>query len=256
VGLQAQLLMRATVRRAARWAGRPNFLLGRLAVGDNTAMEAEPNKAEPSKRKRRRFQFSLRTLLIFTLFVALACAWLTGKVERKRRERASVEALRKKGAMVTYDYNLVRGRNGTPTGPAWLRWLLGENYFSEVVWLNMVGKSSDEDLTPVAELVQLESLDLMGPTFTDAGLRKIAHLTKLRRLMLSQTGVTDAGLANLKELTELDDLWLYGTKVTDAGLVQLRGLTKLTHLSLSFTKVSDRGVDELQRALPNCHIDR
>jgi hypothetical protein len=38
-------------------------LLARPVVGDNAAVEAEPNKADPPKRKRRWFQFSLRTLL-------------------------------------------------------------------------------------------------------------------------------------------------------------------------------------------------
>jgi hypothetical protein len=102
--------------------GRQNPLLRLPAVGDNAAMETEP------KRKRRWFQFSLRTLLIFTLVVAMGCAWLAGKAERKRRERAAVEALRKKDAWVIYDDDLLR-RNGTPPGPAWVRWLLGENYF-------------------------------------------------------------------------------------------------------------------------------
>jgi hypothetical protein len=38
-------------------------LLRLPAVGDNAAMEAEPPKADTPKRKRRRFQFHLRTLL-------------------------------------------------------------------------------------------------------------------------------------------------------------------------------------------------
>jgi hypothetical protein len=41
-------------------------LLRLSAVGDNVAMEAEPHKADRPKRKRRWFQFSLRTLLVFT----------------------------------------------------------------------------------------------------------------------------------------------------------------------------------------------
>jgi hypothetical protein len=41
-------------------------LLRLPAVGDNAAMEAEPPEAEPPKRKRRWFQFSLRTLMIFS----------------------------------------------------------------------------------------------------------------------------------------------------------------------------------------------
>ena len=124
-------------------------------------MKTEPLKPLPPKCKRRWFQFSLRTLLIFTLIFAVACAWFTGKVERKRRERAAVEALVKKGARVTYDYNLVR--SATPPGPRWVRWLLGENYFSEVVWVNMFGNVGDDDLANVAEFEHLELLEVLGP---------------------------------------------------------------------------------------------
>jgi hypothetical protein len=35
-------------------------------------LEGEPTKTDPPKRKRRWFQFSLRTLLIFTAVVAIA----------------------------------------------------------------------------------------------------------------------------------------------------------------------------------------
>ena len=67
------------------------------AVGDNAAMEAEPPKAEPPKRKRRWFQFSLRTLMIFTLICAVGCAWVVRRMERKRKEREAVEAIEKLG---------------------------------------------------------------------------------------------------------------------------------------------------------------
>ena len=217
-------------------------------------MQTEPIEAEPPKRKRRWYQFSLRSLLIFIAVVAAGCAWLTGKVKRKRWERAAVEALRKKGAMVTYDYNRVR--NGTPPGPAWMRRLLGDNYFSEVEWVCMDGKVDDNDLKGVAQFPQLKSLTMMGRGFTDAGLVNLEELRELGQLNLSQTAITNDGLEHIKGLTQLTELWLYGTKVTDTGLVRLRGLTKLKYLSLAFTNVSDGGVDELQRALPGCHVDR
>jgi hypothetical protein len=37
-------------------------------------METEPTKAEPPKRKRRRFQFRLRTLFLAATIVAVQCA--------------------------------------------------------------------------------------------------------------------------------------------------------------------------------------
>jgi hypothetical protein len=46
-------------------------LLGRPVENDNTAMDAEP------KRKRRWFQFSLRTLLVVVTAVAIVCALLS-----------------------------------------------------------------------------------------------------------------------------------------------------------------------------------
>ena len=46
-------------------------LLRRLAVRDNAAMEAAPAEAEPPKRKRRWFQFSLRTLMIGVTLLAV-----------------------------------------------------------------------------------------------------------------------------------------------------------------------------------------
>ena len=64
----------ARVRRQSQppASSRPNPLLHLPAVGDNAAMETEPTKAEPTKRKRRLFQFSLRTLMIVMTLTALA----------------------------------------------------------------------------------------------------------------------------------------------------------------------------------------
>jgi hypothetical protein len=58
-----------------------NPLLPLGAVKDNAAMEAEP------KRKRRWFQFSLRTLLVGVTLLAIPCAYVgwQAKIVRERR---------------------------------------------------------------------------------------------------------------------------------------------------------------------------
>jgi hypothetical protein len=58
-----------------------------IAVGDIAAMEAEPVKAEPPKRKRR-FQFRLRTLFVAVTLLAAVCGYVAheAKIVRKRRE--------------------------------------------------------------------------------------------------------------------------------------------------------------------------
>jgi len=46
------------------------------------------------------------------------------------------------------------------------------------------------------------------------------------------------------------------TQITDAGLVHLKDLTNLQDLELEGAKLTDSGVAELQKALPNCEINR
>jgi hypothetical protein len=61
-----------------------------LAAADNAAMQIEPSKADPPKRKRRWFQFSLRILLIVITIMAVQIAvCLPLLLERQQqRERA------------------------------------------------------------------------------------------------------------------------------------------------------------------------
>jgi hypothetical protein len=77
----------ASISAADDW-GRSQFLAPvARAVGDNAAMEAEPPKANPPKRKRRWFQFSLRTVLIVVTLLAVPLAYVgwQAKIVRERR---------------------------------------------------------------------------------------------------------------------------------------------------------------------------
>ena len=50
--------------------------------------------------------------------------------------------------------------------------------------------------------------------------------------------------------------WWHLSKITDAGLVHLKGLTNLRLLSLKKTQITSAGIAELQKALPNCKIEK
>ncbi|MAV35037.1 MAG: hypothetical protein CMJ59_06220, partial [Planctomycetaceae bacterium] len=95
-----------------------------------------------------------------------------------------------------------------------------------------------------------------GSQITDAGLVHLTGLTDLQTLDLTLcTNVTDAGLVHLQGRTTLEYLNLNGTGVTDAGLAHLAGLTKLQSISLP-KQITDAGIAELQKALPNCTIEK
>ena len=69
-----------------------SLLLRLLAVGDNAAVQTEPPKADPPKRKRRWLQFSLRTLLIG---VTVICAVATDRLAAAAELSVDIERLSK-----------------------------------------------------------------------------------------------------------------------------------------------------------------
>ncbi len=175
-----------------------------------------------------RLQFSLRSLLIFALICAVVCATLGRKIARKREERAVAERFATVGGQVDYDSDT---KDSRPEGPEWLRRILGDNFFNEIV-----------------------EVFLSQSKVTDGDLKALRHLPQLQRLYATETAIGDAGLENLSGLVELRELALDKTQVTDAGLANLRGLTRLE--SLRETAVTDAGVNDLQKCLPNCKINR
>jgi hypothetical protein len=57
---------------------------------------------------------------------------------------------------------------------------------------------TDAGLKSLAELLALESLNLVGARIGDAGLSRLESLKKLNHLQLSNTAVTEQGIATLK----------------------------------------------------------
>ena len=119
-------------------------------------------------------------------------------------------------------------------------------------------KATDAGLKELAGLKGLQRLVLDNTKVTDVGLKELAALKGLQTLDLNGCkGVTDAGLKELADLPGLEDLSLtFCEGVTDAGLKELAGLKGLRKLYLFGTKVTDAGVADLQKALPDCKINR
>ena len=73
-------------------------------------------------------------------------------------------------------------------------------------------------------------IDLHGTRVRDADLSVLASLPAVRTLNLHNTAITDAGLAYLKAVPHLQTLFLNQTAISDAGLEQLKALPELREL--------------------------
>ncbi len=212
---------------------------------------------------RWRFQFSIRSLLVLTVAVAMPCSWLAVKLQQANRQKRAVEWVAEVDGLVTYDYQTA---NSTAPGPKWLRQELGEDFFSEVVALQLDRMYSRQPLPYKIPWELLSNADI-----TDVGLTRLEYLPQLQELKLDCTQIGDAGLEHMAGLTQLRVLVLNdaagvfhaGTQITNVGLFHLQRLTHLQRLcflsygitNVKLLRVTAAGWKKLQEALPNCRIE-
>ncbi len=199
-----------------------------------------PTTGNP-KPKRRLLQFNLRGMLLLLVVIAASLSWTMHKA---RQQRNAVAELRTYGYWVNYR----RADSGSATFLEWLRRLLGEKEFRDVIG---AGSShplcNDNGLAQISELPRIRTLSLGNSQVTDAGLAYLEGLTQLNDLYLDRTQITDAGLPRLQNFTQLRHLNLGGTHVTDSALAHLEGFGQLTGLNLSGTQITDAGLVHLRR---------
>jgi hypothetical protein len=224
---------------------------------DTTTLAAKP---PTPKRRLRWYQFSLRSLLLFVLVVSIGMSCVAVRMQDVKKQQAAVEAIRQLGGQVGYDYE-VDGSTGAfipnpkPPGPAWLRRILGDSFFTNVVAAVLDG---DEQLEKIDELRRIRYVFLTGAGVTDAGLIHLKGLDQLQELTILDAKLTDAGLSHLEGLSQLHRLTITNAlsfaKFTDAGLMHLERLNLLQELILSDAEVTNEAGKRLRHALPHCRI--
>ena len=128
---------------------------------------------------RLRFQFSLRSMLVFVTVVAVVCSWFTVKMQQAQRQREVIAAIETEGEVydVFFDYELDADGNPLPAkpkppGPPWLRNLVGVDFLSDVTFL-VCRRATDAELVHLKGLTSLETLWLHDTYVTDAGVQDL-----------------------------------------------------------------------------------
>ena len=94
---------------------------------------------------RRRFQYSIRSLFVLTVAVAIPCSWLAAEMKKARKQKEAVKAIKKLGAMVGYYHHfLMISKGGTltfgdprPPCPTRLQTRLGDDFFVDIIRVDL-----------------------------------------------------------------------------------------------------------------------
>lgn len=223
--------------------------------------------ATMARMKSRWFRFSLRTLL---LLIAALCVWLGIQVNAAQRQKRAVDALQQGGVGIFFDYYWeidandpeisILKHNPVQPGPAWLRKLIGDEYFREVVGVSLNNQCSitESEFSQVAKLPKINSVALHEAKITsngtgitrpvkDSDFVVLENLNQLRDLYLTGADVEDIGLAALlKSARSLKNLTIIDSPINDAGMGQIGKLTELKHLTLQNIRITDSGLSHLR----------
>ena len=109
---------------------------------------------------RWRFQFSIRSLLVLVVAVALPCSWMAVELKKARDQKNAIAAIRKSRGYEGYEYQLETDEstgftNEVPHGPTQLRNLLGDDFFNDVWCVNI---QKDADIVNLRGFPRLRSL--------------------------------------------------------------------------------------------------
>ena len=139
---------------------------------------------------RCRFEFSIRSLLVLTVVVALPCSWLSVKMRAAKEQHLAFEKIAKEktfgDGLTVYDYD------GGPSEAEWLLDLFGIDFFHDVA---EVGLHSDSQMEFLACMPQIREMAIDGTEITDAGMEHMKGLKQLQMLWVRDTAVTDTGLS-------------------------------------------------------------
>jgi hypothetical protein len=116
------------------------------------------------------------------------------------RRTEAVEAIFRSGGGARFDFEVdesgMRLAKAREPGPAWLRYLMGQDLGANVIEAEV---QSDEALEGIKDLSQLRKLHLFSKRITDVGLQRLEEANQLETLYLEETQVTEEGVRKLQK---------------------------------------------------------
>lgn len=126
-----------------------------------------------------------------------------------------------------------------------LLWIAGATLVAadSTGWAQRIGGKIERDAKG-----KVIAVNLRGSWINDAEMNRLADLPDLERLDLSHTRITDEGLLRLKPAPKIRELTLfYAEWITDQGMTAIRDWKHLKRLNVRGTRISDGTLDIVSR---------
>lgn len=257
-----------------RRSGPAQYKEDAVRAADRDKMTVTNTQPVAPRRKRRWFQFSLRTLLVFVLLVGIGMSWFAVKVRQAREQKEVVEAISQAGGSVLYDwvysYDYDPNEIPKPPGPIILRKLFGDDFLDTVVEVEIQCGDPVTGTAPplptgfldhLEQLPELRTLLLDDAEISADDMRRISELSSLERLTLASASFREDGWEHVKEPSRLTELDLSGSRISDGAMTYFGRLRDLNWLDLSFSNAADDGLQHLRGLtrlrflnLEQCHL--
>jgi hypothetical protein len=230
--------------------------------------------AETVRSHKRRFQFSLRTLMLAVAVCAIPLAWIKRKMDQADQQRAVVERILANPGLGSTTTIFYEGGGATfgIAQPSSLQFWLGKylprdlvfsvvlvnadvaklpdiKAFSNLSHLTLSAKSrgvNDDDLEIVASMTNVRYLTIGGEghenVITDAGIKLLAARSLTELLLSNCPKITDEGIQSLRDQPLLNSLYCDSDQLTDGALEIVKHLQYLTDLKITSNRITDDGV--------------
>lgn len=185
---------------------------------------------------------------------AVGLGW---KMNQVRLQREAVRVLVTTGAFVAYDYeydqNGGRRFGASPSGPAWLRRCLGDDFFAGVVSVSMDSRGAEEEEARI-DRAPVKSEKTSHVRLPTPHLTPLWQLPGLQSLSLSCYWIREQEMAELADLPELRRIVFNSCEIDRAALAQLARMRQLRSLEFN-SEISEEHLLRLRTALPFCTVE-
>lgn len=116
---------------------------------------------------------------------------------------------------------------------------------SKLEWLDWYMTATDEGLTNLQNLTEINHLRLDGSPINGSGLKHLSQLSKLRFLGLGGTMIDEANAQHWPDMPALADLHLHYTRAGDEVAKRIKSFKSLATVNFEGTRLTNAGVADL-----------